>query len=398
MTRDKITFLCDPKVRRFITAHEKDDIAALALKKSPDPSWDYPLILDQIKSRQKAARKFPHLLEIENYIFPAPGTIEQASSVETARYKAKIMGDGQKFCDLTGGSGIDAFEMGQNFPGFSICERHEFTAACLDYNAKALGLERAEIYHGGAEEFLRDCAAFDWMYIDPQRRDGHAKSKVELRDLSPDILAFLPILKAKTKKLLIKLSPMFDITRTVQELGNVTDVYILEKDRDCKELLFVLDFDKASTGPVKISATCLDHGHELSFFKEQEEGVAPSLSAPMRYLFEPGPAVMKSGGFKMVAQHYNLKKLHPSTHLYTSDEMVHDFPGRVFEMNEILPVDKKALKKSLPGLQANLTVRNFPDDVRSLKKRLNIKDGGDVYLFACTLSDEQKVLIKAHKI
>ena len=389
--------LLDPDIQKFIRAHETDDVAALALKKPPDPDWDYKLVLDQIKARQKAKLKLPrwpgHHPDI---IFPPSDILEQASSAATARYKAGLI-KGKSFVDLTGGAGVDSCAMTEHFERGIIIERDENAASLIAHNLPLLCSPdvKLDIRQTDAEEFVKEMPDVDLALIDPQRRDKNQKGKFKLEDCSPDILKLLPALHEKAQNILIKTSPMLDIARGIEMLRNAAQVHVVEWRGECKELLFILRKDAQE--PVKVTAVCInDEGEvvsEMVFTTEEERQTTAEISAPLRYLYEPGPAFQKSGGFQVLARRFDVKKLHPHTHLYTSDSLKTGFPGRIFEMIGQYPVKSE----KIPLKQAHITVRNFPANAPELRKKLKLKEGGDDYLFACTLADGTKTLLHGRK-
>ena len=377
--------LLDPNIKAFMAMHESSNVRDLALKKSPNPDWPYPLILDQIKSRQKAAVKTPQWLKIDNVIFPSSNTLEQASSTATASYKASLISK-KTFVDLTGGSAIDSYALTEHFESGTIIEADESTAALIRHNMALLTSKRVKTLHTTAENFIETMEPVDLALIDPQRRDQNRKGLYRLEDCSPNIIELLP--KIKAKSILLKTSPMLDINQGIEQLGCVKHVHVLEWQGECKELLFLLTLGE-KTPKIPISAVKLDdQGTPLQSFtytREEEQETTIQISEPLKYLYEPSPAFMKAGGHKSINNTYSTTKLHPHTHLYTSKNPIKNFPGRGFEIIDTYPPQAKAL----PIKKANLTVRNFPTDIVTLKKKLKLKDGGNDYLFACTILDSQ---------
>ena len=390
--------LLEPDIQTFIRDHEENDVRELALKKPSEPDWPYPLILDQIKARQKAALKIPlwapHHSDI---IFPPADILEQASSAATARYKAGLV-KGKTFADLTGGAGVDSCAMTEHFESGICVEQNENAAALIAHNLPLLSKKPVTVQHELAEEFIKKMEPVDLIYLDPQRRTTDRKTVYKLEECSPNIFDLLPIIKDKTKKLMIKTSPMLDIWQTLENLKHVIDVHIIEWQGECKEVLYILDFDQQTPiDHIPITAAIVDdQGNALktlTFTKTEENDTQAEYLMPTAFLYEPGPAFQKSGGFNVLAQKFGLHKFHKHTHLYSSDEFCPDFPGRSFKILDILPVDRKFL----PLKQANLSIRNFPSDVQTLRKQLGLREGGENYLFACTLADANKVLIHCQK-
>jgi len=391
--------LLTPDIKNFINDHHNDDVRALALKKCPNPDWPYPLILDQIKARQKAKSKIPSWLTHQNIILPNSDTLEQASSEPCAKYKASLF-SGKSFTDLTGGAGIDSWAMLYNFETATIIDQDINAATKIGHNLSHLTDKQTKTQNMSAEDFIQNMTQYDLALIDPQRRTQQRKGLYKLDDCSPNIIALLPHIKAK--QILLKTSPMLDINKGIKALGCVSHIHVVEWQNECKELLFILE-PNTTTKNIPITAVQLnDNGapiQSLTFTTDTESAHATNLSSPLNYLYEPSPAFMKAGGYKSISSHYKTPKLHPHTHLYTSQTPIKNFPGRSFKIINQYP----AQAKSLPIKKANLTIRNFPQDTATLKKKLKLKDGGDDYIFACTIAHkdtdkDQHTLIHCRKI
>lgn len=399
--------LSGPNIQKFIRAHENADVKSLALKKSPDPSWDYPRVMDQIKARQKAKIKMPSWLEHDGIIFPPSNVIEQASSEATATYKASLV-SGKNFIDLTGGVGIDSLEFIQKFDTARIIEINDESATLLKHNLDLISDKNITVENMNAEDFIKHMPEVNFVFCDPQRRESKSGKRglYKFEDCSPNILQMLPVLKEKTSQIMIKTSPMLDIDQAITQLECVSAVHVIEWQGDCKELLFLLD-PKSNIAPhdIPITAVALnDDGTPLraiTFTRYDEQNAQALISPAQKYLYEPSPAFMKAGAFQHLAQAYKLNKLAPDTHLYTSEKLEENFPGRIFEIIRTLPVQKKAVKPHTPSGKANISVRNFPMRPAELAKKLGLKDGGHDYLFACKIYMEsglQNTLIQCQKL
>jgi len=388
--------LLKPDIQDFIIAYANDDVRGLALKKCPNPDWPYPIILDQIKTRQKAKLKAPQLLN-NQFLFPSSGIFEQASSTATALFKASLF-NGKSFTDLTAGAGIDAWAFLQKAQTATLIDANEDNAALLAHNFDC------ETHHTTAEDFIATMPQTDFVLIDPQRRNEKRKGLYHFEDCSPDITQILPHINANT--ILIKASPMIDLDygvqilqETVQEtLQNISDIYCAEWKGECKEVLFSLKPNDQSQSPTPtIHAINIDDNgkaiNHLKFTQNDEKQATINITAPQKYLYEPGSAFLKSGGYKTIAHQYGLSKLHQHSHLYTSEDKINNFPGRSFEILNILPPNTK----NFPLPKANITTRNFPQKPEILRKKLKIKDGGDDYLFATTANTGKHILIHAKK-
>lgn len=396
-----IIVLTDPAIQEFIRAHQEVDVAALALKKPPDAHWPYAAVLAQIKARQKAYKKLPQWLETPGIIFPPPDTMEQASSAATARYKAGLAG-AQSFIDLTGGGGADSWACAALAETAVVVEQDSNLAEILAHNFKIFYPDKGiQVIAGHAEDILSGLPRVEMILIDPQRRNQNQRGIFRLADGAPNILELLPLLKEKARFVILKTSPLLDIKKTLSDLPHVKEVHVVEWDGECKEVLYVLDFSAPAPEP-RITAVRLKGDgaicSRMDFALAEEESCAESITPPKKFLYEPGPGFLKAGGFKLMAARYGLSKLAQHTHLYTGPQACTDFPGRGFEIVEVLPATKAAVLTSIPNGKANLSTRNFPMSTEDLKKKLGLKDGGEAYLFACSLQSGEKILIHAKKI
>lgn len=403
-----IKTLCTPEIRKFIRDNVDVDTVSLANKAMPDPLWPKHDILNQIKARQKARGKLPDRADNFDLIMPGPDLVEQASSEATAGYKASLVKDlmsgsdlGNSFADLTAGAGIDTAAFARNFKSGFAVECDVLTSEVLRHNLDVLGTGYVQVLNCSAENFLSSFKGrkIDFIYLDPQRRSGSRRGRFEFKDCEPDVLAVLPKLLGNAHVVMIKTSPMLDIQKAAEDLGpSVQACHVVQWQGQVKELVLVLHSDKImdkNALPVIVSSIDdMGQANETFVFKKEEEDeIKVRYSRPLAYLYEPSAGILKAGGFKTVAHRHSLFKLHPATHLYTSATPVQNFPGRVFEVLDILPVNKKKLQEVLPERQANLSTRNFPQNSDNLKKKLGLKDGGKIFIFACTLPDKDHALI-----
>ena len=386
------TALLKPEIQDFIARHKDADVRDLALKKMP-PEWPRAAILNQIQSRQKSKGKISSWLAAHTYvIFPVPDLIEQASSDATARYKASLF-QGERFVDLTGGVGVDCAAFAKNFNHVTCVENNSEAAILLRHNLPLVTGKEINCIATDARTALQSIELpVDLIYIDPQRRNKMRKGLKYFEECSPDIIDLLPVLLEKSSNILIKTSPMLDIQQALAQLPQTRTVYVVEWQKDCREVLYHLTREP-NHAEVTIKAVSLkDDGtslHEYTFIRTEEKEAIVQFDLPQTYLYEPGPAFMKAGCYKSLSDTYGVKKLHQHTHLYTSDIFVPNFPGKSFKILGTYPVRKDAL----PVSKTNLAVRNFSDDVQTLYKRLNLKPGGNDMVFACTCLEEQKILI-----
>ena len=384
----------------FIEEHREDDPHALALQGKKYPEVDMPLAVTQIAGRQIAARKLPSWYQITGLYYPRHLSMEQCSSEATAIYKASLL-KGDTFADLTGGFGIDCAFISRNFHRADYVERQEELCELARHNFPLLELEQIRVHHRDGVEYLEEMSPVDCLFLDPARRDGHGGKTVAISDCEPDVSALEMLLVDKAETVMVKLSPMLDMSLALNDLKTVSEVHIVAVNNECKELLLILRKQPVSS---QISIHCEHIGNgekqHYTFTLEDEKTATCPLAAEVgTYLYEPNATILKAGAFRSLAQSYPVEKLHVNSHLYTSSALVPDFPGRRFRVEAVSGFGKKELKAFLKGMEkANVTIRNFPLSVAELRKRLKLKEGGEDYLFATTLSNEQKVLIRGKKI
>ena len=388
MTLNEIT-------RQFIRDNLNTDVPTLALRKAP-VGTDVSLALRQIEARQLLQKKVPEWSTNEDLLFPAHLSIEQCSSEATARYKANLL-KGNTFADLTGGLGIDTFYLSQRFQETDYVERQPELYALARHNFKVLQTN-IKVYNESAEDYLKHCEPKNCIYIDPARRDSHGRKTVSIADCTPDVVTLQDLLLQKAETVMVKLSPMLDISKALEELKCVKEIHILAVGNECKELVFIMKVG-FSGQPMLYAANLMTQQPIVSFTLEEERDCPLRLAESMgRYLYEPNAALMKAGCYKLLAHRFDILKLHKNSHLYTSDTLFPDFAGRVFEIEGYAPYHKKVKQTLLADVdKANLAVRNFPLGVDELRKTLKIKEGGDIYLFATTLRDGEKIIIRTKK-
>ena len=433
--------------QEYIKQHRNDDVYRLALAKTPE-GVDLQYALQQISAYQILTKKVPSWAECNELIFPRQLSLEQSSSELTARYKAQLIRDfmgNQPFThiDLTGGMGIDCYFIAQHTKKSHYVELNPELCQIARHNFAHLN-PNISVHNTTAEEFLNQSTnnrvqmtdnrvqstehrlqITDYrlettdnsslliphssflIYIDPARRGDHGQKLVSIADCQPNVIELLPQMFELTDKVVVKLSPMLDITRAINELPHIEKLYVISVNNECKELLLFIN--KKYNAETQIHAINLkstinnqqstDNPTPFSGFISQESALSLSYAHEVgKYLYEPYAAHLKSGLYKTLAEKYNVKKLHQHSHLYTSTELNNDFPGRKFEVKELVPFDKKSAKTLFKSLkQANLTTRNFPLTVSELRTQYKIKDGGETYIFATTLHDDSKVLIVCQK-
>lgn len=380
---------------QFIAQNKDADVHALALAKVP-PGIDLHYCLQQIEGRQIAQRKLPSWAKTEGLTYPVKLSLEQCSSEQTALYKQqlvkRLLPEGrQNMADLTGGFGIDFSFLAQVFDEADYVEQNEQLCEIARHNFPLLGLKDAHVHFMTSEKFTDEMGNFSLIYLDPSRRDANGRKMVALSDCSPDIEALQDTLLSHAPLVVVKLSPMLDIQDSLRRLPNVSEVHVVSVDGECKEVLLVLCREKGS-----VTYHCTNISAKTQTFSTDTQNVEPIIApCPERYLYEPNASIMKAGMQNALCQPYNIRKLHPFSHLFTSEQLIEDFPGRTFVIEDYCGFAKKDLKRLLEGIsQCNLTIRNFPSSVAELRKRLKLREGGDYYLFATTLSDGSHALLR----
>ena len=376
----------------YIRQHADEDVRQLALRGHKCPDVDFQYALEQIAGRQKARTKLPSWAAIDGIVYPPHLSMEQCSSEVTARYKASIAGKGALFVDLTAGFGVDMALISQGFQKAVHVERQPQLCAISSENFRLLGLNHIEVVCGDGVAYLHTMRHADLLFIDPARRDVHGGRTYDISDCTPNVLEILDEMLEKADRVMIKLSPMLDWRKAVADLGKVNEVHIISVDNECKELLLILSKTKK---PLRVFCVNNDECFEVV------EGISSQprpLPQDMRYLYEPNASVMKAGCFDLIEQRFGVVQLERNSHLFVSDKEISGFPGRQFLIEKRTSMNKRELKATLADVnQANITVRNFPMSVAELRKRLKLKEGGDVYIFATTISDEGHQLLVCRK-
>ena len=378
---DFSTLLSDD-VQAFIRQHINADINQLLLKKSPFSNVSIQEIVQQIKGRKTAQKKFPFLME-DHLVFPPNLNLEQASSQSTAEYKSKNL-IGKSFLDLTSGFGIDAYFLSQNFEEVTLVEQNYDLIKIVEHNWKVLN-RKANFINQNLEEYIESLrepktdtyTKFDVIYLDPARRDQNNKKKFLLEDLSPNLLEIEEKLRSISDKIIVKLSPLIDISYLVSELKNINEIKIIAVRNEVKELVLIMENKekKEKSKDTKITCVNLESDEpEFSFFINEEKNASSEFSESSNFLYIPNNSILKAGAFNIISEKFGLKKLHPNTHFYTSENKIESFPGRVLKVEKI---DGKDLKKND---QFNIVSKNYPLKPDEIKKKYKLKDGGKNYL------------------
>ncbi len=388
-----------PQARKFIEDNLQIPVEELLLSGKKYPGLNIPLLVAQIEGKQKAKKKLPSWFQSADIIYPVKLSMEQCSSEITAAYKASLL-SGTSLIDLTGGFGVDSAAFSERMSKVIYVERNTELSEIAAHNFRVLKKENVEIVNKNTEDFISiNSTSFDWIYIDPARRKEGSKV-FRFADCEPDILKLQQELFKISNHIMIKTSPLLDIDQAVKELGYVREVHVVAADNDCKELLFILNKEQEKSEPeiiaINIRKENIKDEFRTSRKKEHESEVKYSI--PQAYLYEPNVAVLKAGAFKSIAATEHLGKLHPNSHLYTSDQLKLDFPGRIFRLLKTIKYSKKEILEEIPEGKANITVRNFPNTVEEIRKKTGLKDGGSKYLFATTDLNDKPIILLTEKI
>lgn len=422
------------KTRLFIERNLNADIRQLALQGSKDSEVDLPLALRQIAGRQTAHRKLPSWAALDGLLFPPHLNMEQCSSEQTARYKADICrrllethhdspftlheppvtlhpSPFTSLTDLTGGFGVDFSWMSKAFDEATYVERDSELFAISSYNFGLVNfVNSVKTLNMDGIDYLHQLTHATVIFLDPARRDDKGARTYGIADCTPNVLEIKDELLQKADIVILKLSPMLDWRKAISDLGeqNVREVHIISVQNECKELLLVLSASQPAPPYALFTINLLSDGTSQQFQVPSPTSLHPSPvtlhqspvtlhQSPVtlhQYLYEPNASIMKAGCFQELAQHYSVQPLAPNSHLFVSEQPIADFPGRSFQISAISSMNKKELKTVLSNIHsANITVRNFPLSVADLRKKLKLADGGNVYIFATTLANNQHVLI-----
>ena len=426
-----------PALRAFIEEHRNDDTTELLLAAHRYPDIDVPFAVEQIEARKRLKGKLPEWYANADLIMGGRIPAEQCSSEVTARFKRHII-EGKSLCDMTGGMGVDFWYMSEGMERSIYTERNEVLCEIAKHNFKTLTLPSPSLNGGSSISANEETSeqgnhslhlgrvrgrsievrcgdgqklpipSVDIIYLDPARRAGDGSRVYAMEDCEPNIVEWQDELFQHAKMLLVKLSPMVDLTDVLRKLKHVTDIYIVAVRNECKEVLV-----KQAPRPPKgegyrsgneVQIHCVDflpdRTIEYTFsLSDNAHRVSPPPSGVGGLLYEPDVTLMKAQAFGSLCQRFPVYQLDYETHLMTSDDFIADFPGRIFEVKEQIPFSSrvlKRLKKEIP--QANIATRNFPLSADELRKRTGIKEGGEIYLFGAKVKDVGQMLLKCSKI
>lgn len=383
------------EVQDFIEANIHKDISKLAFQKNPFPTIDYALLLNQIAAKSKSEHKLPTWYNSKGIVYPPKISVEQTSSEDTAAYKTTIV-YGETLIDLTGGFGVDAYFFSKKIKSVVHCEMNVSLSEIVKHNFETLHAKNIECLAGDSYDILQQLERkFDWMYIDPSRRSDVKGKVFLLKDCQPNVPELQEFYFGYADNLLMKTAPILDLAAGLSELSNVKAIHIVAVENEVKELLWEISKNYSGKVAIKTINLAKDKIEKLDFAYDENESAHYAL--PKKYLYEPNSAIMKSGFFDAVGRKFDLDKLHPHSHLYTSEQLT-DFPGRNFQIENTIAYNKTEMKKFLSGKKANLTTRNFPESVEQIRKKWKINDGGSLYCFFTTDMNNDKIVVLCTKI
>ena len=389
---DDLAYLSFPEVRKFILDNEDTNVQDLILHPPNEFKDRIGLIADQIISRKKGKDKLPQWLKMAGVIMPPPLLLEQCSSETTAKHKASVF-RGEKLVDLTGGMGVDTLAMSHSFQLTTYVEHDEWLSRVFRHNSEIFSKTDIRTINSSAEKYLSSIEGPASFYLDPARRD-QSRKVFRFEDCTPNVVDLIPTLKEKADQVLIKASPMLDIQKGLSQLGAVSQIHIVSINNECKELLFLSKFNEITEPRIHCINFSRERVQTFSFTINDEESAIPTFSQPKKYLYDPNSSILKGGAFKSIAIQFDIDKLGTNTHLYTSNELVKDFPGRTFEV-----IHQNPSKQELKSLvQANVITKNYPIKAEEIKKKYSIKDGGHFFLFGIRDQKNKSRILLSRKV
>lgn len=390
-----------PAINDFINAHLHDPIDQLVFKIRKQFDMAPEFIIDQINGRKKVAGKIPSWSENDQLVFPSVVSFEQCSSEITAVYKSSLVG-GKYLVDLTGGFGVDTFFMSKEFMSVQYYERNEELANIVQHNYQELGVKNITVRSGnGIEFFKNEKRQLDWIFLDPARRGDQKQRVFLMEDCEPDIVSLADLLLEKSKRVLVKLSPMLDLEEIARKVNGVSEIIVVAVQNECKEVLVILSHQKIEFDHLKIKAVDLRKDGTIreftSNFKAQKTA-AIGYEEPLDFIYEPNRAILKAGLQNHLAQGFNLKKIAANSHFYTATDENLSFLGRVFRKIAVIKPKKQFLSAYLSAGKANIIARNYPLNAARLYQQFKITPGGDRYILATTLANKKKVFIICERL
>ncbi|GAA4810930.1 class I SAM-dependent methyltransferase [Litoribaculum gwangyangense] len=388
--------ILNTEIQEFINNNLNSNIASILLKGTSFNSIETKEIIEQIESKKRCEKKLPTWFGAKNIYYPNKLNIEQTSSEITAKYKSELI-KGASIIDLTGGFGVDCFYFAKQFKRVIHCEIDDNISNIVAHNFSELNMTNIQTINNNGIEYLKtNSTPYDWIYIDPSRRHDTKGKVFFLKDCEPNVPEHLELLFKNSEKIMIKTSPLLDISMGINELKFVKTIHVIAVHNEVKELLWILEsgFD----GIINVETVNLknENKERFRFNLNEERNTEACYSLPLNFLYEPNAAILKSGAFNEISNQMAVFKIHKHSHLYTSDILM-DFPGRRFKIENIIPYNKKDIKK-LNLSKANITTRNFPETVQEIRKKFHIQDGGETYMFFTTDLNNQRIVIITQKL
>lgn len=383
--------ILNTEVQDFIRNFE-GEISKLAFRGSPFETVSIQELLQQIESRSRIEKKLPTWFSTRDILYPPKLNLEQTSSEITSEYKASLV-KGELIADITGGFGVDSYYFSEKFPEVHHFELNESLSEIVRHNFQVLGRNIKCFNEDGLKAVLNK--KYSVIYADPSRRHDSKGKVFFLKDCQPNIPNNIDEILSNCEVFLLKTSPMLDITVGLNELKDVSEIHIVAVENEVKELLWLLKEGKDSVLKIKTINFTKTELEEFSF--NWNETAKADYSLPQEYLYEPNTAILKSGAFDLISEKLNLNKIEVNTHLYTNNHLI-DFPGRRFKIEKVVPYNKKEIKSALAFKKANITTRNFPESVATLRKKWKLSDGGNIYLFFTTNLEGKRVMIVCSKV
>ena len=387
--------LVHPEIQDFINASLDKDVFALSLSKNKFSEVAWHEIINQIKAKQKAKTKLPSWFSKENIVYPSPISIEQSTDEQVANFKSTLI-ECTSLIDLSGGFGVDSYYFSKTTAKVIHCEINAELSSLVKHNFEVLNTLNIDCYTGDGTEILKNLnQRFDTIYVDPSRRND-AKGKVFLlNDCEPNVPQNLDFYFQFSSKIFVKTSPMLDISVGISELKNVKNIYCIALNNEVKELLFEIHQNYNDT--IALKAINI-HKHKTAIFETIiGKTYEATYAEPEKYLYEPNAAQLKTGAFEAIGCVFQLNKLHKHTHLYTS-KTLQNFDGRTFEITHVLPYHKTQATEYLKNKNLHINSRNFPLSVAELRKKWNINEGKDEYVFFTTTLNNEKKMIFCKRI
>ena len=388
--------ILNTSIQEFINNNLNSDITSLILKGTQFNSVETLEIIEQIESKKKCETKLPTWYATERIYYPNKLNIEQTSSEITAKHKSSLI-SGNSIIDLTGGFGVDCYYFSKQFKNVTHCEINDELHQIVKHNYKQLKSTNINTILTDGIEYLKNCnTKYDWIYVDPSRRHDSKGKVFMLSDCLPNIPEHIDLLFQHSKNVMIKTSPLLDISIGINELKHVKTIHIVAINNEVKELLWVLEENYNSKIELQTTNLKNDFIESFNFYLEDESNIVSNCNLPLTYLYEPNSAILKAGAFNSISKQLQVLKLHKHSHLYTNDEVI-EFPGRCFKIESVIAYNKKELK-DLNITKANITTRNFPETVEQIRKKTRIKDGGNKFLFFTTNLNEEKIVLVCSKL